>query len=92
MKFGEKIKSLRDKYELTQYDLAASLNEYSKKQKQKVTFSREQIQQWELEYNLPNMERSLLISKFFGVSLDALFKDTERVNSVKLAIKRIYLN
>jgi DNA-binding transcriptional regulator YiaG len=47
MTFGEKIKSLRDKYSLTQTDLAETLNAYCKKKKNKVSFSRDMIQKWE---------------------------------------------
>ena len=92
MKFGEKLKSLRDKHNLTQEDLSAALNKFSKKKKPPVTFTVDQIKQWETDKNLPNVERSLIISKFFGISLDILFDDLQPLKLGKISLKQIVLN
>jgi DNA-binding transcriptional regulator YiaG len=92
MTFGEKIKSLRDKYSLTQTDLAETLNAYCKKKKNKVSFSRDMIQKWEDDLHIPSMERALVLSAFFHVSLDTFFKASEPLTRSKIDLKSISLN
>jgi transcriptional regulator with XRE-family HTH domain len=92
MTFGEKLAKLREKHALTQPDLMNGLNTFCKRKKIESVFTVEQIKQWEGNHNLPNMERSIIISKFFSVSLDSLFKPEQRIVNSKILLKNIILN
>lgn len=61
MKFGEKIKKLRESKKITQQQMAESLN-----------VSRQAISNWENDKNLPDIEMLILISHIFNISLDEL--------------------
>lgn len=80
MNFGEKLKYLRDIHGLTQKDCAEQLNKFCRKNKQVIKFSTWQIQQWEVNRNLPGTERCIAISKYFNVSLDMLLRDDLNMN------------
>jgi transcriptional regulator with XRE-family HTH domain len=92
MTFGEKLKSLREKHGITQEDLSTGLNKLSKQKRQGVEFTADQVKNWEINRNLPSMERSILISKFFNVTLDTLFRPDLRVTDSKIIFKNFILN
>ena len=90
--FAQKLAELRTHHKVSQSELADALNTYCRQQKKKLVFSREQIAQWETDMNLPNMERSLVLSAFFKVSLDVLFNQDIPLKKAKLIIKNFILN
>lgn len=59
--FGEKLKALRKKNNLTQEQLA-----------EKLSVSRQAIAKWETDAGLPDIENMKNIAMFFGVSVDYL--------------------
>lgn len=64
MSFGEKLQQLRKENGLSQEDLAHQLN-----------VSRQAVSKWESQNSYPEMEKIILISELFQVSLDYLMKD-----------------
>lgn len=70
MKFGEKLKSLRIKHELSQAQLAEMIN-----------VSRQAVTKWENENGMPDIENLKLIAKIFDVSIDSLVYEEEEVES-----------
>ncbi len=64
MTFSEKLYSLRKSRGLSQEQLAQELN-----------VSRQAVSKWESGHAVPETEKLLTISNFFGVSLDHLLKD-----------------
>lgn len=92
MTFGEKLAQLRTKHDLTQPDLSDALNKYAKKLKMQTDFTADMIKKWETDRNFPSMDRSIIISKFFSVTLDALFKPEQKVINSKIAFKSFILN
>lgn len=64
MKLSEKIKILRKKYGYSQENLAEICN-----------VSRQCISKWELDIALPDIEKLLILSKIFQVSIDVLLKE-----------------
>lgn len=64
MTFSEKLYSLRKSRGLSQEQLAQELN-----------VSRQAVSKWEARYAVPETEKLLAISKFFGVSMDYLMND-----------------
>ncbi|MBP1926880.1 transcriptional regulator with XRE-family HTH domain [Sedimentibacter acidaminivorans] len=64
MKFGDKLRSLRNKYNLTQTELAEKLN-----------LSKANISKYESGNLEPNIQTITTISKLFNVSVDYLLKD-----------------
>ncbi|MGN0453708.1 MAG: helix-turn-helix domain-containing protein, partial [Ruminococcus sp.] len=63
MDFGEQIKSIRKKENLTQEQFAFKLN-----------VSRQAVSNWENNKNLPDIEMLILMSNVFQISLDQLIK------------------
>lgn len=70
MALSEKLYSLRKKSGLSQEQLAEQLN-----------VSRQAISKWESGSAVPESEKLITISKYFGVSLDYLLKNEEDVTS-----------
>ena len=83
MEFNEKLQQLRIGKNLTQQQLAEQLY-----------VSRTAISKWESGQSYPDFQRSVLLSDFFGLTLDELVKDidvqevreknlnSERLNSI----------
>ena len=83
MNFNEKLISLRKSKGLSQEELGAELN-----------VSRQTVSKWESCQSYPDFQRLVLLSDFFGLTLDELVKDidvqevreknlnSERLNSI----------
>ena len=72
MKLSEKVMELRRGHGMTQEELAS-----------KCAVSRQSISKWEADIALPEVDKLLLLSDIFGVSVDVLLKDELTVNGVK---------
>ena len=72
MKLSDKIIELRKNKGMTQEELADLCN-----------VSRQSISKWEADIALPELDKLLILSDFFGVSLDVLVKDELEINTVK---------
>ena len=72
MKLSDKIIELRRTKGMTQETLADLCN-----------VSRQSISKWEADIALPELEKLLIISETFGVSVDVLVKDELELNYVK---------
>lgn len=66
MNFNEKLIELRKSKGLSQDELG-----------QRLGVSRQTISKWELAQSYPDFQRLVLISDYFGLSLDALVKDVD---------------
>lgn len=66
MNFNEKLIELRKSKGLSQDELG-----------NKLGVSRQTISKWELAQSYPDFQRLVLISDYFGLSLDALVKDID---------------
>ena len=64
MNFNEKLIELRKSKGLSQDELGNALG-----------VSRQTISKWELAQSYPDFQRLVLLSDYFGLSLDALLKD-----------------
>ncbi|MEI5995081.1 DUF3955 domain-containing protein [Candidatus Enterococcus mansonii] len=71
MEFGDKIKELRTKNQLTQEKFAIRLN-----------VTRQAVSNWENNRNLPDLELLILISSIFHISLDELILGGSNVNNM----------
>ncbi|MEW9096756.1 MAG: helix-turn-helix domain-containing protein [Clostridiaceae bacterium] len=65
MNFNKKLLALRKEKGLSQDELGSQLN-----------VSRQTISKWELGETTPEMDKLILISEFFNISLDGLVKGT----------------
>ncbi len=72
MKLSDKIIELRKSKGMTQEELAAVCN-----------VSRQSISKWEADIALPELDKLLILSETFGVSVDVLVKDELEINTVK---------
>lgn len=72
MKLSEKIQLLRKKYGYSQEYLAELCN-----------VSRQCISKWEADIALPAINKLLILSNLFQVSIDVLVKDTLEVDNIK---------
>ncbi len=72
MKLSEKIQSLRKNYGYSQECLAEICN-----------VSRQCISKWEADIALPNINKILILSKTFQVSVDVLLKDELKIDGAK---------
>lgn len=72
MKLSEKIIELRKSKGMTQEELASICN-----------VSRQSISKWEADIALPELDKLLILSESFNVSIDVLVKDELELNSVK---------
>ncbi|QVK17031.1 helix-turn-helix transcriptional regulator [Mycoplasmatota bacterium] len=75
MEFGQKLLSLRKEKGLSQEELGGQL-----------MVSRQTVSKWELGDSTPEMDKLILISEFFDISLDELVKGSDTSN---LNIKNI---
>ena len=66
MNFNEKLIELRKSKGLSQEELG-----------QKIGVSRQTISKWELAQSYPEFQRLVLLTDYFGQSLDALVKDID---------------
>ncbi len=66
MNFNEKLIDLRKSKGLSQDELG-----------QRLGVSRQTISKWELAQSYPDFQRLVLLSDYFGLSLDALVKDID---------------
>lgn len=71
MEFGDKIKELRTKNQLTQEQFATRLN-----------VTRQAVSNWENNRNLPDLELLILISSIFHLSLDELILGGSNMNNM----------
>lgn len=79
MNFAEKILNLRTEYGYSQETLAEKLN-----------VSRQAVSKWESGTTLPETDKVIALSNFFGVSTDYLLKDNIQCNS-KESLDRVVL-
>ena len=70
MNFGEKLKSLRIKHELSQKNLAEKLN-----------VSIQSITKWETQNSMPDIENLKSIATIFDVTTDSLIYDEEEIET-----------
>lgn len=66
MKFNEKLLSLRKKQGLSQEELGMELQ-----------VSRQTISKWEAGQSYPDFQKLVMLSDYFGMSLDELVKDID---------------
>ena len=66
MAFGERLQELRRARGMTQEDFAAQLK-----------VSRQTISKWESAQSYPDFQRLVLLSDYFGLTLDELVKDVD---------------
>ena len=66
MNFNEKLIELRKAKGLSQDELG-----------QRIGVSRQTISKWELAQSYPDFQRLVILSDYFGMSLDALMKDID---------------
>ena len=59
MKLNEKIIALRNKYQMSQGDLAEKLN-----------VSRQSVSKWETGASIPDLDKLIAMSELFGISSD----------------------
>lgn len=71
MDFGEQIKNIRKKENLTQEQFAMKLN-----------VSRQAVSNWENNKNLPDIGMLILMSNIFQISLDQLIKGDDNMNNM----------
>ena len=83
MKFNEKLVNLRKKHNLSQEQVA-----------EKLKVARQTISKWELGETTPEMDKLIMISELYNITLDELMKeenegkvinDPNNTNSQKLA-------
>ncbi|MGN0341760.1 MAG: helix-turn-helix domain-containing protein [Roseburia sp.] len=79
MNFAEKLLELRTRYGYSQEGLA-----------EKLGVSRQAVSKWELGTTLPETDKVIAISNFFGVSTDYLLKKSARINSTE-SLDRVIL-
>lgn len=72
MSFATKLLALRTQHKYSQEALAEKLN-----------VSRQAISKWELGTTLPETEKVIALSEFFGVSIDYLLKDNVKLNQAE---------
>lgn len=70
MTLGEKIYRLRTEQGLSQETFG-----------EKLGVSRQSVSKWETDQSVPELDKIVAISDFFGVSTDQLLKDTENVQT-----------
>lgn len=70
MLLGEKLRRLRIARQLSQEQLA-----------DKLQVSRQAISKWELGESIPDTENLILLSKFYGVSIDYLLLNELNISS-----------
>ena len=74
MKLNEKIIALRNKYQMSQGDLAEKLN-----------VSRQSVSKWETGASIPDLDKLIAMSELFGITMDELVKEDAVFGQVKEA-------
>lgn len=74
MKLNEKIIALRNKYQMSQGDLAEKLN-----------VSRQSVSKWETGASIPDLDKLIAMSELFQVTMDELVKDDAMLGQAKEA-------
>lgn len=64
MTLGRKIAELRARHQMSQGDLAEKMN-----------VSRQSVSKWETDTSVPDLDKLILLSDLFGISLDELARD-----------------
>ena len=77
MVFGDQIRNIRKKENLTQEQFAIKLN-----------VSRQAVSNWENSKNLPDIGMLILMSDVFQISLDQLVKGEDHMNNMTEKIIR----
>lgn len=77
MEFGDQIRNIRKKENLTQEQFAIKLN-----------VSRQAVSNWENNKNLPDIGMLILMSDVFQISLDQLVKREDHMNNMTEKIIR----
>ena len=77
MNFHERLTELRRSNSLTQEELGTQIG-----------VSRQTVSKWELGQSYPDFQRLVLLSDYFGITLDALVKDID-VQDIREKIKVI---
>ncbi|MBQ6231577.1 MAG: helix-turn-helix transcriptional regulator [Eubacterium sp.] len=72
MSFADRLRDLRTNNRYSQEQLA-----------EKLMVSRQAISKWETGESLPDIDKVMLISDFFGVSMDYLLKEKESVSEIQ---------
>lgn len=72
MKLNEKIISLRNKYQMSQGDLAEKLN-----------VSRQSVSKWETGASIPDLDKLIAMSELFQVTMDELVKEDVILDKVE---------
>ena len=82
MNMADRIQYLRKQKGLSQEELA-----------DKIGVSRQAVSKWESEQSIPDVEKIITISEFFGVTTDYIIKGTESVSVInnKKMIYSLYL-
>ena len=78
MNIGEKIVKLRKEKNISQEKLSEMLD-----------VTRQTLSNWESDITSPNLKQTKKMSEIFGVSLDELTGDKQKVFTTKLSIKQI---
>ena len=76
MTLGNKICYLRKKLHISQEELADKLN-----------VSRQSISKWEMDQSLPQIDKIILLSNWFNVSLDSLLMDDISIDNEEVVNK-----
>ena len=71
MKLNEKIIALRNKYQMSQGDLAEKLN-----------VSRQSVSKWETGASIPDLDKLIAMSELFGITMDELVKESKEIGNV----------
>jgi len=72
MSYGNKIKQLRKKHNLTQSELA-----------DKLFVSRQAVSLWEQDKVAPSKDTLLILKELYGISIDEWIEENEATNSQK---------
>ena len=81
MTLGEKIISLRTLHKMSQGDLA-----------EKLDVSRQSVSKWETEVSIPELDKLIMMSELFHITLDELVNyDSTEAQGVPIAPKGKYM-
>ena len=72
MSFADKLRELRTNNRYSQEQLA-----------EKLMVSRQAISKWETGESLPDIDKAMQVSDFFGVTMDYLVKDKENIQEIQ---------
>ena len=72
MSFADRLRELRTNNRYSQEQLA-----------EKLMVSRQAISKWETGESLPDIDKAMQVSDFFGVTMDYLLKDKENIQEIQ---------